>query len=420
MLTDEDNEIRATDIPERFQIARKGFANVELSTEEEIARADEEAQWISNLLFPKKPLARSLAVPFQNAVGQVLDFINRDNLEVPFIFQHRRDYIIHERRSDEDDYEQANQDDTQAARLLTQNDMWDVFQLDLKFRGFVEKRDSLHKIYNKLKTISNVNDAIIDEMLPKAVTMEEIQDIQEYLFFQYSAEVKDVKLMEAEANGTNKRSRVSRGMWEKIRASRAYNFVRAIGITPDAYAQTALGTGSRVYTEDPTERPDDLADSLLDPPEYDTAAQITRSAKAMYVEELTVSPRMRQFMRKLFYENGVFDCIRTEKGARQITEDHRYYEFKYLRGQDLQAIARKPELFLRMLKAEQEGLVEVKMRIQHSKSIREKMYSYIESSGYSEVADAWNIVRRELIDAAVVRLEKIIPRGVKETLEVGM
>jgi transcription elongation factor SPT6 len=418
MLTDEDNAIRGRDIPERFQIARKGFVSLNLTKEQDDARTKEEAKWISNLMFPKKRLDRFLAEPFETAVGQVLEFLNKENLEVPFIFQHRRDYIIHEHRGDDDNFNNgANQDETVAARLLSQNDMWDVFELDLRFRGFIEKRNAVEKIYGNLKTFSSVNDAIIEEMLPKAVTMEEIQDIQEYLHFQYSAEVKDFNALEAAANGTHKRSRQAGGTWDKIRASRAYNFARAVGLSADNYALAALGTGDHAYTEDPADRPDDLADSLLDPPEYSTGTQVMKDAKALWVEELAMSPRMRNFMRKVFYENGVFDCIRTEKGARQIAEEHRYYEFKYLRGQDFSAIARKPEMFLRMLKAEAEGLVDIKIRILNSKSLREKMYSYIESTGYSEVAESWNVVRRELIDAAVKKLEHIIGRGVKEALK---
>ncbi|TKA60934.1 hypothetical protein B0A49_09602, partial [Cryomyces minteri] len=43
MLTDEDNEIRNLDVPERFQIARKIYKQPELSDEEAAARAREES-----------------------------------------------------------------------------------------------------------------------------------------------------------------------------------------------------------------------------------------------------------------------------------------------------------------------------------------------------------------------------------------
>ncbi|KAJ4142265.1 Transcription elongation factor spt6, partial [Fusarium falciforme] len=56
LLTDEDNEIRFTDEPERFQLDRKNFKNLQLTAEQ----FREEARWITNQLWPKKGLAPDL------------------------------------------------------------------------------------------------------------------------------------------------------------------------------------------------------------------------------------------------------------------------------------------------------------------------------------------------------------------------
>ncbi len=421
MMTDEDNEIRAKDVPERFQIARKPFSEVALSGEETEARAKEEALWVANMLLPKKRLDRHLVEPFQKSVGKVLDFMNNHDFEIPFIFQHRKDYLIHAGRvqvSPDPTNPAAPDTQIKAERLLSQGDMWEILELDLKFRALVEKRSALQKAYDNLKSVSGITDEVFEDLLPKAVTMEEIQDIQDYLHFQYSAQLKDVNVIEAETNGVQKRARASRSVFEKLRASRVYNLVRAFGISADHFAENALATGRRqYYTDDPTERPDDMADSLLDPPEYSTGAQVLRAAKAMYAEELTMSPRMRKLMRQHYYQNGLFDCFRTEKGMRKIGEDHPYYELKYLRSQDFAAIARRPELFLRMLKAEEEGLIEVKIRLNGYQAFTAELYKYIESDNFSEVADAWNAVRREVLGTALSKLAKIMVRGVKETLK---
>ena len=45
MLTDEDNEIRATDVPERFQLARKPFKPTELTEDEATTRMYAESEW---------------------------------------------------------------------------------------------------------------------------------------------------------------------------------------------------------------------------------------------------------------------------------------------------------------------------------------------------------------------------------------
>jgi transcription elongation factor SPT6 len=96
MLTDDDNKIRATDVPERLQIARKPYKDLsDLSEEEQAERMIEETKWISNTMFPQQQLPSSLREPFEQAVGKVLHFMNVEDYEPAFIFQNRKDYLIH-------------------------------------------------------------------------------------------------------------------------------------------------------------------------------------------------------------------------------------------------------------------------------------------------------------------------------------
>lgn len=421
MMTDKDNEIRMRDIPERFQIARKAFKEAELSEEDAGKRAKHEALWVAHMLLPKKRLERHLVEPFQVAVERVLEFMNHEDFEIPFIFQHRKDYLIHAGTVDyssDAENNDASEPQFKAERLLSQSDMWEIFELDIKYRAMAEKRDILWQTYENLKKNGSISDSMLEELLPGAVTLEELQDIQDYMHFQYSAELKDVNLIEADTNGTQKRARATRNLFEKLRTGKMYHMVRGFGISADQFAQNALEGGRRqFFTEDPGERPDDMADSLLDPPEYTTGSQILRAAKAMFSEELVLSPRMRKLMRQQYYQNGLFDCCRTEKGLRKIGEDHQYYELKYLRNQNFAAFAQRPDLFLRMLRAEQEGLLEVRMRLRNHRDFEKDLHRYLESDNYSEIAESWNSLRREVLHVALQRLDKIMTRGVKETLK---
>lgn len=422
MLTDEDEEIRIKDIPERFQLARKPFKDIELSEDDAATRRNDEAKWITNLILPKKRMHQYYYEPFLQSVRKVLEFMNVEDYEVPFIFQHRKDYLIHagvEKDADQDDPDEPPPG-SGPERLLASNDLWDIFELDMKFRAMMEKKDALQKTYDNLRSVSQLEDRVVGDMLDGAVTTEEVQDIQEYLHFQYSAELRDMTVMESETNGAQRRAGNSRaGVFENVRSSRVYNMVRSFGITADNVAQNALdkaGGTRRHFTDDPNDRPDDMSDSLVDL-QWSTSDQILRAAKHMYAEELFMSPRMRKVLRQQYYATGLIDCFRTEKGAKKITEDHPYYEFKYLRGQDIPAIARRPELFLRMLKAEDDGLVQIKLRLDGYEKFRKQLYSYIESDNFSEVADAWNVLRREVIDMALLKLDKTMSKSVKETLK---
>lgn len=402
-LTDEDNRIRAIDIPERFQIARLPFIQEDLTDEEQDARIEEESRWISTFMWPKKSGEEfyGLQEPFRKSIASILRFMNVEQFEVPYILSQRKDYLISTEGS---------------VKLLTQPELWQIFELDLKFRALVQKRQLLQRTYDGIKALTSRSDEVVETLLPVAMTSEEIQDIQDYVSFQYSAEIKDTMLRNADPE--RKRSRMTTGFFERVRAAPAYNVVRGFGISPDAYAKDLLEDNRPGYTDDPQDRPDDMADHHTDADEFPTGSHVLKSARALFAEEIAMSPRMRKFLRGRYYTDGLFDCIRTEKGLRQIDEDHQYYEFKYLRNQRVNYFATRPGLFLRMLKAESEGLVEIRLRLGNRDRLRRRLQQHIESDNLSELADAWNVLRREALDDALYKIHKIMVKGVKETLKV--
>ncbi|KAF2202531.1 transcription elongation factor Spt6 [Delitschia confertaspora ATCC 74209] len=421
MLTDADTNIRMTDVPERLQLARRPFEELDLTPAQMDARLTEESNWIAQLLWPKKRLPSFVADPFKKAIKKVLEFLTVEDYEVPFIFTHRKDYLIYtpgEQPVDEDDPDPPPMD-ARPMRLLSQNDLWEIFDMDLRFRALVQKRDALQKTYDNIRGIApEIRDDVIEDLISKAVTIEELQELQDYLHFQYSAEMNDLRTQESEANGTQKRAQTAKIIYDKIRAGKVYDLVRAFGITASDFAQNCelMGISKRTYTEDHPERPEDLADTLIDSSDYKTGAGVLNAAKGMFVQELVMNPRLRRFLRRNFYQKGLVDCIRTSKGMRKITEDHPYYEFKYLRNQDFQTLNDHPEKFLKMLKAEEENLVEVKVKMNGYEGFKQGLYEKIVSDNQSGVADAWNALRREALDAALAKLEVIMTQGVKDNL----
>lgn len=416
MLTDEDNTIRHTDEPERHQVARRPYRHVEL-TEDEFK---EEAGWISNLMLPSKQLPSDLQEPFRRAIAQVLDFMVHDDYEVPFIYQNRKDYLLHVVQKVVGRDEDGNPNTvSNATRLLVQKDLWQIFEHDLKYRALIEKRQALQKTYQDLKSTNIPEDNTFVQMLPMAATMEELQDLQDYLHFEYASQLKDLALTsngETNGIGMSQKKAATRTVYEEIRSSKAFGLVRAFGITADAFSQNARREGVRTYTEDPTDSPENLADTMIDE-EFPTGTRVLRAAKSMFTEQLVMSPRFRGLIRKQAYIEGVIDCHRTEKGLRKIDDQHPYYEFKYLRNQDFLSISQRPDLFLRMLKAEEEGLVEIKVRLQNPEAFKKQLHKHIETDNYSTAADAWNQERRDVVSAAVEKVMKLMGRLVKENLK---
>lgn len=415
MLTDADNVIRETDIPERLQIARQAFKELELTPEAMQARLSEEAIWITNMLWGKKGLPRYFQQPFERAVQKVLEFLNVEDYEVPFIFNHRKDYLIHA-PGDSDDFDDPDNpppQDARPERLLNQSDLWEVFDLDLKFRAFAEKRDALRQNYENIRSIfPDVKDGEIEELSEKAVTIEEVQEIQDYLHYRYSQEINEVR---QETNGAQKRANNARNYYDRLRSGRANILVKAIGITADDFAKRAEGSvrGAQVI-EDPPSRVEEFAAQLAEAPE--TPLSLLKSAKTLFVQDMQMSSRLRRFLRGSFYQTAVIDCIRTDKGMRNITEDHPYYEFKYLRRQTFPDLQGRPDLFLKMLKAEQEGLVQVRISMGNFTDFKRRLSDKIVSDNVSEVSDSWNDFRRELLNEGIDKLQKAIAQSVKENL----
>ena len=415
LLTDEDNRIRVVDEPERFQLDRKPFKEQQTSAE----YFKEEARWITNLMWPKKQLPGDLHSPFNKAIGKVLEFFIIDGVEVPYVFQHRRDYLIHAkkiRNQDSRDHPDAPEYTVDAEKLLTQDDLWRILELDIKFRSLVEKRNALEKSLHNLKDLG-VQDDVLEEMIEQGATLEELQDLQDYLNFQYSAQLKDIAAM-GSSSKEMKRPGAKTALFERIRRSQAYNFVQALGISPDRLAQNALREGKKVSSDDDARLPVDLADNLVDD-DFPTGEQVVNAARQMYAEELFVSPRMRKHFRIQYYAMGCVSCRRTEKGLRKIDDAHPYYEIKYLVNHTIRDLAVRPEIFLKMMKAEDDGLVEVTLTLENDREFRRQLYSEFASDNFSDRADAWNVERQKVLDIAFMKLEKVIAKGVKDSLRTA-
>ncbi len=415
LLTEEDNQIRFKDEPERFQLDRKPFQNLQITAEQ----FKEEARWITNLIWPQKQLPHELHVHFTKAVGKVLEFFVVDGVEVPYVFQHRKDYLIYTKktRNPEQDPD-APEWVIHAEKLLTQDDLWRILELDLKFRSLIDKRNALEKTFDNLRASSGIKDALLTEMIPQAITMEELQDLQDYMHFQYASQLKVLAAAGAVTREIKRPGADSSSKFERIRNSRMYGFVKAYGINPDRLAQNICREGKKVSADDDEKLPIDLADSLTDG-ELTTGEKVLEAAREMYSEELFANPKMRKHFRAAYYSNGLVSCHRTDKGLLRIDEAHPFYEVKYLLNQTILDLARRPEVFLKMMKAEEDRLIDVKLALQNEREFRRVLYTEFASDNFSERADAWNDERQKVLAKAFAKLEAVITKGFKESLRTA-
>lgn len=176
MLTEQDEEVRLRDIPERMQVRYVGLQKSfdKTPTDEEV---EAEGIWVARELARAKGLNKILD-SFTTAVKYVVSFITKEYLEVPFIVDHRRDYFVHFDR----------ETDT-TVEILTNDDLWKIYDLDFKYQSFVNRKAAFREFLAKCV----INDEYVNTMIEKAEKIEEIVDLSDYVHLKYSDNINAVQ-----------------------------------------------------------------------------------------------------------------------------------------------------------------------------------------------------------------------------------
>jgi transcription elongation factor SPT6 len=166
LLTDADELIRITDEPERFQLYRPAQTpSLDIDVEKE-------SKWISDRLLAreyKRRVEPELEESFCNAVTHVLGFFNTDSLEVPFIWQHRRDFLVHPEREVD---ESTGTVVLKALRmLLDQDDLWKIWEDDGRYRAIQQRLASLRSVWEGLDLV----DRSVEDAMDEATSIEDVQ-----------------------------------------------------------------------------------------------------------------------------------------------------------------------------------------------------------------------------------------------------
>lgn len=225
LLTDADNLIRDLDIPERLQLASAGlpsFPPIDGAPAPYISEDDlsEATQWMSTRISARcteeyvikdEDNNRPTLYPlYLEAVQNAIKFINIEFLEVPFIYHHRSDFLVH--------YDQNNPDPrNRNIALLNQEDLWNMSALCIKYRALNYRRSELRKLWDELE---DVEDDYFETLYQNLESVEEVADLNEWVAMKYATQVMDLK---------DKRERESAdGVVKKIkRATRESGYLNA-------------------------------------------------------------------------------------------------------------------------------------------------------------------------------------------------
>ncbi|TFY83720.1 hypothetical protein EWM64_g301 [Hericium alpestre] len=419
LLTEDDDLIRAQDIPERMQLATSTLSqsstlsDYKPLTEDDL---DEAATWVLQRLSQRKQREYfyqdgqyyHLLGDLVAAIRFALQYLFIQEFEVPYIWAHKRDYVS---------YFNANDVRTRV-ELLNLEELWRVYALGQKYRSFIERRKALEAVYARLGVS---DDYFESEIRRKLEGVEGIGDSTEWLSLKYRDKRKEKDIFDLHFHDdepqedVKKRKMPSRlSAYELAKKTVVSKLAEGFGIKPHEIVLNFTSPATAHFVEDQDLNPEAYADQFVDPDplKAQTPAELLRRARMIIATELGKDPLLRQEMRKQFKEDARISVLPTERGINKIDEHHPYFAFKYLYHKPIGQLLESPQ-FIHILAAEAEHLVTVSITLpdESKASFERKLQESFSSESYSENAKAWNAERMRVVAEALEH--HLIPIGAK-------
>lgn len=405
LLTEEDMVIRKADIPERFQEVRKGIQEYGTLSEQD---QELEKKWITDKIAVSKNFdAEYDMTEFREAIGNAVRFITHDNLEVPFIYAYRRNYISSR---------------VSGGFILSEDDLWEIVTLDLEFQSIISKRNYVKKFYEELSIHdSNIEEYFEGENSASTAELNALQDIHDFMEFKYSQEIN--KSMSSHIEQSGKRH-LKNSSYEKFKHSPLYEAVKEIGITAENVGENFSSLHQiNSAVDHPSMKPQEVIESVVE--RHPTELQIFstnmnlafETVRKYYSLELSKNIKIREKVRADFYKYYLIDVVLTKKGKNEIQRGSLYEDIKYAINRTPLHFRREPNTFLRMLEAESLNLMTLKIHMSSQEQYINHLFQIVlETTNTSELATEWNNFRKSAFKEAMNQIFMDISSEIKEGL----
>lgn len=405
LLTEEDMAIRKADVPERFQELRAGIQDYgSLSAEDQ----ELEKKWVADKIAISKNFEPQYDLTeFREAVGSAIKFITQENLEVPFIYAYRRNYISSR---------------VSGGFVLSEDDLWEIVSLDLEFQSIISKRDYVKKFYEELKiTDIDVEDYFRGQDSASTAELNALQDIHNYLEFKYAQEINDVLANTEEHAG---KRHLKNSSYEKFKNSPLYRAVKEIGITADKVGENISSLHQiNSAVDHATQKPSEVVESVVkeNPLElqiFSTNLKLAIETVRKYFSlELSKNIKIREKVRADFYKYYLVDVVLTKKGKNEIQRGSLYEDIKYAINRTPLHFRKEPNTFLRMLEGESLNLMTLKIHMSSQEQYIDHLFQIVmETTNTSELATEWNNFRKSAFKDAMTQIFFDISSEIKESL----
>ncbi|CAL8352830.1 unnamed protein product [Lota lota] len=436
-MTDQDNEIRSTDMPERFQLRS---IPVRPAEDEEL---EEEAEWIYRNAFstptisvqedtdylergPTSNFSRKGPSMIQK-IKEALNFMRNQHFEVPFIAFYRKEYVEPE---------------------LNINDLWKVWHWDEKWTQLKTRKQNLKRLFHRMQAfqfewisadpdkplsdgVRPLDTADIDR-LKSVQSFDELSDVYNHFLLYYGRDIpkmqnaskcktkklKKIKEVdedkeeepeeeegEQQLKGPDLKLASRRDMYTICQSAGLDGLAKKFGLTPEQFGENLRDSYQRHETEQFPAEPLELAKDYTCS-QFSTAEAVLDGTRYMVAMQLAREPLVRHVLRQTFQERAKINIKPTKKGKKDVDEAHYGYSFKYLKNKSVKELS--GQQFLLMCQAENEGLLSISICIDllGVKGYRDQTYfeeikQFYYRDEFSHQVQEWNRQRTLAIEHAL-------------------
>lgn len=362
-------KIRDTDIPENLQYR---LGDRPQPTSEEIQA---EAEWIYDRIFPENIHNRQKSVI--SKIGNVLQFILVDYLEVPFISTYRREYWLPD---------------------LSRKHLWEIYDLDQRYFFLYGRKMNLKQMLEKSGNT---------ELAMKVDLLDNEQDAQDFLKY-----VTLHQLISEESESNVKRPE-KRDFYSRAKKLGVTGLIRHFGITPQEVANNLENIFMRNYNAIKKPEPLFIDDkfnyfkSLTK--EYDVKrnfksdeekiGSFLNTITLIMAEEISTEPLILKLLRPIYFSLATITTTPTELGKTKIDEFSPYRPVKRLNKKPATVFSNGQ--FLLVDRAESEGLLNVNFEY-NEELFKYEILSKLEQAFLPDsLSDIWNEQRKKVLDIAI-------------------
>lgn len=442
LLTDEDEMIRYTDLPERMQLLTPGIAITNVIRDffftnpenySRLPNLEKASTWIAHRLSASSQrmfldvLGEHfiLKEEFIKAINNTIEFLV-DGLEVPFIHTHRRDRISyfdptkapahlapHELRYENPAGTAAHWRNKHQMSLLSLSDIWHIHHL---FRKYISLHLRIASLRELIERSQIKNDYLDNSLLPMAENEAEFaNDVHEWILGAYPEEIKIYQ--EEQRSDAKQFKRPSKSSsYERAKRMGSNDLIKAVSLNSNEIALNLISTTGKIHNP-PNPELDVFGLGEVYASGPISGNMTLQMAKLILSTDVGRDPIIKKFVRDNLTTQGIISVSPTDKGLTKIDDQHSYNRFLYLKNKPIEKLTEESTQFLSILSAEREDLITVSIgfHVEVYEEIVDTIHSACKNDGISDVVDGWNEFTREAIFEAFSQF--LMPSAIKYTRE---